>query len=1462
MQVVDINGTNYLLITIGGNTNGGSPSNNFAYITEYAWSAAVVALDLDAIDALPILTDNRYSPARQYVYDLPTLDDPTRPNVNGITDPTDPNYNGIDINDPFGGNDGLNQAILKDNIPLKMVSPGYRNAYDLVVTQDGKLYVTDNGGNGGWGGYPENEGNPLTITNNYRAGEPGSSSFDSDNGENKINNKDHLNLVTTDIQSYVFNSVYGGHPCPIRANPGLAYDNSGFPFNAGGAGLFTKGSHTQIGGGSDEYFRTEILSPSDPNFAKRSLPVNWPPVDATLVNPDNADFRNPGETNPDGPDDISVTLWYNNTNAIDEYTATNFGGAMAGNLIAGRNGSGYLHRLQMNPDGTLNQISLDWLATASSGNALGLTCQGDADIFPGTIWVANFNSSVHIFEPNDYILCLPDTDPAFDANADYDGDGFSNQDELDNGTEYCNGGSQPNDYDGDKISDLNDPDDDNDGIPDVNDPFQIGTPEDLPYLNELFNYAWKQGYANLGFTGLMNNGDPSNGNWIDWLSNPPATPNDILGGAVGAMTVYQTAGDALTGDQRKAFQYGVNVSTATGLFVVDGVMKAPFHTFGTGQSQGLFIGDGFQDDYLKITIGENQDLQVSGESGGTPFTAVPPVDIALPGNAESPSIRLMFVVDPTAGTAQARYQIIINAGPNTGEGPLTDLGTPISLTGALLTAVQSAGTPLAVGMIGTAGSGSSFPANWESLYVTTKGPYVTNPLPDVERITGAPDESIDLNSHFGDDLGSGNLTYSLISNTSSLISASINGQDLDLSFPTPGNPDAGLVTVRATDTDNLWVEQTFAVSVVEAASILYRVNTGGPTISAIDGELDWVTDENNPTLGTDGFTLIGGGHTPTYSDPVNWSPLVESAIVATTPWEIMNSEHADFLSSPDELKYTFDVGQAGTYQVRLFLKDSWSGTSAPGSRLFQVLVEGQPVTGLNPVDLSGTYGHKTGIVFVVYPTTTDNLLEIEFIHVVENPIICGIEILSAPGGPSYPPLAIETIPDQIHSEGDEPILSVVGSGGNFVENFVYSAVGLPPGLSIEPTNGSILGTIDAGAADNSPYSVTIGLDKASSTQVFKSFTWEVMPANSILYRLNVGGPDADAPDGSLPAWQANTVPASSFQTSGPDEIITGDDVGAHPGPINLSDPSLPNGVPGGLFNTARTDQNDDGNPLIWQLPATPGDQLEVRLYFAELDGSVNAAGDRIFDILIDGNPSPSLSDIDLYGEAGAKGAFMRSISVTSDGTLDIQFNHGYAGNPLISGIEVINLSTSQTSFPVEWLSVEATPLSYGVVGLSWQTASETNSSHFVVERTVDGQVFEPIGLVPAAGFSSDVRSYEFVDREAERRISIYRLRQVDQDGKISFSKQVQVIFDKLSDDMWVYPNPGEDKVYLRLPEKPRGATLSLRILDAAGRTVYTGAPIHRTDALPLDVSQLPTDLYSIEVLSGEGNRYVRRWSRR
>ncbi|MEX0883691.1 MAG: hypothetical protein WDZ72_09485, partial [Cyclobacteriaceae bacterium] len=377
-----INGKPYLLVTSGGNTNAGSPSTNFAWTNEYALAAAILSIDLNALSALPTKTDP--SSGRKFKYDIPTLDDPFRENVNGIYDPNHPDYNGIDVGDPFGGNDGLNMGMQVVGGPVQVFSAGYRNTYDIVVTESGKLYVTDNGPNANWGGLPENEGDPAIVTNNYVIGELGNNSTNPSPSGEYVTNRDHLMMVTGDINNYTVGAYYGGHPAPIRANPGNPYSlGASFPFNPGGAGLFTRSIEDEYSWeyiypsyAENEIFRTQILEPVAPNapgflaYASTTLPANWPPVPQSLANPNEADYRAPDLNNPNGPQPEIVTMWPINTNAIEEYTSTAFSGAIQGALIAGRNG-GRLHLVTLNADGSLKDIFENkW--NLNGGNALGI----------------------------------------------------------------------------------------------------------------------------------------------------------------------------------------------------------------------------------------------------------------------------------------------------------------------------------------------------------------------------------------------------------------------------------------------------------------------------------------------------------------------------------------------------------------------------------------------------------------------------------------------------------------------------------------------------------------------------------------------------------------------------------------------------------------------------------------------------------------------------------------------------------------------------------------------------------------------------------------------------------------------------------------------------------------------------------------------------------------------------------
>jgi hypothetical protein len=136
---------NILYVAQGGHTNMGAPSGLFTYLPEYALSACVLAVNLAMIG--------------DSTYDLPTLDDENKNNL------PNPVLGYEDTGDPFGGNKGKNMACLKVGEPVQVFASGLRNAYDVLLKSNGKLYTIDNAPNGNYGGAPVNCTNAVNEAN-------------------------------------------------------------------------------------------------------------------------------------------------------------------------------------------------------------------------------------------------------------------------------------------------------------------------------------------------------------------------------------------------------------------------------------------------------------------------------------------------------------------------------------------------------------------------------------------------------------------------------------------------------------------------------------------------------------------------------------------------------------------------------------------------------------------------------------------------------------------------------------------------------------------------------------------------------------------------------------------------------------------------------------------------------------------------------------------------------------------------------------------------------------------------------------------------------------------------------------------------------------------------------------------------------------------------------------------------
>jgi hypothetical protein len=114
---------------------------------------------------------------------------------------------------------------------------------------------------------------------------------------------------------------------------------------------------------------------------------------------------------------------------------------------------------------------------------------------------------------------------------------------------------------------------------------------------------------------------------------------------------------------------------------------------------------------------------------------------------------------------------------------------------------------------------------------------------------------------------------------------------------------------------------------------------------------------------------------------------------------------------------------------------------------------------------------------------------------------------------------------------------------------------------------------------------------------------------------------------------------------------------------------------------------------------------------------------------------------------------------TTDGAVRATVSNGYN-----CGTQIINFFIiTNGALPIELLSFEGKKQTNSNL-LYWSTASEHNTSHFIIEKSEDGFKWGGIGQVQSAGNSTQKLDYSLEDENVSQVINYYRLHQYDIDG--------------------------------------------------------------------------------------------------
>src|SRR5260221_1167918 len=191
------------------------------------------------------------------------------------------------------------------------------------------------------------------------------------------------------------------------------------------------------------------------------------------------------------------------------------------------------------------------------------------------------------------------------------------------------------------------------------------------------------------------------------------------------------------------------------------------------------------------------------------------------------------------------------------------------------------------------------------------------------------------------------------------------------------------------------------------------------------------------------------------------------------------------------------------------------------------------------------------------------------------------------------------------------------------------------------------------------------------------------------------------------------------------------------------------------------------------------------------------------------------------------------------------------------------LSVGLIALPLHLLEFNGR-LQNGNVLLNWKTENEQNTSHFEIERSTDGRDYTAVGNVAAIN-QTGVHNYNYTDNNVTTLampVVYYRLKQIDNDGRFTYSRIVTLSVDNSRNIVLFYPNPVINEAILMITVNKK-EKVQARIIDNAGRIIKQ-EQLNLTagsTSLSLDISAMGKGIYFLELKSetmNEQRKFVKQ----
>lgn len=157
--------------------------------------------------------------------------------------------------------------------------------------------------------------------------------------------------------------------------------------------------------------------------------------------------------------------------------------------------------------------------------------------------------------------------------------------------------------------------------------------------------------------------------------------------------------------------------------------------------------------------------------------------------------------------------------------------------------------------------------------------------------------------------------------------------------------------------------------------------------------------------------------------------------------------------------------------------------------------------------------------------------------------------------------------------------------------------------------------------------------------------------------------------------------------------------------------------------------------------------------------------------------------------------------------------------------------------------------------LDWQTASESNNSHFEIEKSKDGNRFEKIGTVEGKGSTTERQDYTFTDKNPTVGLNYYRLKQVDFDGEFEYSKISVTAFERQK-EITFFPNPTSTELII---EGTWEGEVDILIYNLRGQLIKEISRSLAEGYILVNVNDLAKGTYHVQLIDRQSGNPVHNY---